>query len=122
MEHFSAKIKFDREFPLHSAFLYTVLLERDNDELKAIHLENKEKILQVTRQVITGLAGKNAIRGSIDANVLSFMIAEWRSDGGDRIVDNDIAFFLGQKPDHHIFRRHNIAFARWDQDVFELGF
>jgi TetR/AcrR family transcriptional regulator len=76
MEHFAAKIKFDKEFPLHSAFLYTVLLEKNNDELKDIHLENKEKILQVTRQVITGLAGKNAVRGSIDANVLSFMIAE----------------------------------------------
>ena len=76
MEHFAAKIKFDKEFPLHSAFLYTVLLEKNNDELKDIHLENKEKILQVTRQVITGLAGKNAIRGSIDANVLSFIIAE----------------------------------------------
>jgi TetR/AcrR family transcriptional regulator len=76
MEHFAAKIRFDKEFPLHSAFLYTVLLEKNNDELKDIHLENKETILQVTRQVITGLAGKNAIRGSIDANVLSFIIAE----------------------------------------------
>jgi AcrR family transcriptional regulator len=76
MEHLAAKIKFDEEFPLHSAFLYTVLLEKNNDELKDIHLENKEKILGVTLQVITGLAGKNAIRGSIDVNVLSFIIAE----------------------------------------------
>jgi hypothetical protein len=61
---------------LHSAFLYTILLEKNNDELKDIHLENKKKILQVTRQVIAGLAGKNAIRDNIDANMLSFMISE----------------------------------------------
>ena len=76
LEHFAAKIKFDRQFPLHSAFLYTVLQEKNNDELRDIHLENKAKILQVTRQVIAGLTGKNAIRKNIDANVLSFMIAE----------------------------------------------
>ena len=76
LEHFAAKIKFDKQFPLHSAFLYTVLLEKNNDELKDIHLENKEKILQVTRQVIAGLAGKNAIRKGIDVNVLSFMLSE----------------------------------------------
>jgi AcrR family transcriptional regulator len=76
MEHFAAKIKFDKQFPLHSAFLYSVLLEKNNDELKDIHLENKEKILQVTRKVITGLTGKNAIRADIDVNMLSFMISE----------------------------------------------
>jgi TetR/AcrR family transcriptional regulator len=76
MEHFAAKIKFDKQFPLYSAFLYTVLLEKNNDELNDIHLANKEKILQVTRQVIAGLTGKNAIRGDIDLNMLSFMISE----------------------------------------------
>jgi len=76
MEHFAAKIKFDKQFPLHSAFLYTVLLEKNNDELKDFHLENKEKILQVTRQVIAGLQRKNAIRANIDANMLSFMLFE----------------------------------------------
>jgi TetR/AcrR family transcriptional regulator len=76
IEHFAAKIKFDKQFPLHSAFLYMVLLEKNNDELKDIHLENKEKILQVTRQVITALAGKNAIRMTIDVDILSFMISE----------------------------------------------
>jgi TetR/AcrR family transcriptional regulator len=72
MAHFAAKIKFDKQFPLHSAFLYMVLLEKNNDELKDIHHENKEKILQATRQVVSGYA----IRAGIDVNVLSFMIAE----------------------------------------------
>lgn len=76
MEHFAAKIKFDKQFPLHSAFLYTVLLEKNNDELNDIHRENRGKILQATRQVIAGLAGKNVIRKNIDVNVLSFMISE----------------------------------------------
>jgi hypothetical protein len=76
MEHFAAKIKFDKQFPLHSAFLYSVLQEKNNDELKDIHLKNKQKILQVTQKVIAGLARKKAIRKGVDINVLSFMISE----------------------------------------------
>jgi hypothetical protein len=44
--------------------------------LKDIHLENKEKILQATRQVIAGLSGENAIRANLDVNMLSFIISE----------------------------------------------
>jgi hypothetical protein len=47
-----------------------------NAGIKDIHLENKEKILKVTRQVITGLTGKNAIRADIDVNMLSFMLSD----------------------------------------------
>jgi TetR/AcrR family transcriptional regulator len=76
MEHYGAKIKFDKQFPLHSAFLYSVLQEKNNDELRDIHLENKQKILQVTQKVIAGLAKNKAIRKGVDINVLSFMIAD----------------------------------------------
>jgi AcrR family transcriptional regulator len=76
MEHFGAKIKFDKQFPLHSAFLYSVLQETNNDELKDIHLENKQEILQVTQKVIAGLAKNKAFRKGVDISVLSFMISD----------------------------------------------
>jgi hypothetical protein len=44
-----------------------------------------------------------------------------RSDGGDRIAHNGVTFFLEQTFDDHIFRRHNVAFARIDQGGFELN-
>lgn len=94
LAHFAAKIKFDRQFPLHSAFLYTVLLEKSNDELKDIHRENKEKILQVTRRVVSGYA----IRAGIDVSVLSFMIAEMQ-----------IMILNYAQMKHHIDFRENIS-------------
>src|SRR4030095_8441587 len=52
VQHFAAKIQFDKKFPLHSAFLYNVMQEKNNDELGNIQLTSKLKVFKIIKQLV----------------------------------------------------------------------
>lgn len=75
-QHVAAKIHFDKDFPLHSAFLYNVMHERNNDELGNIQLTSKLKMLGLIEPLVELQIKKNTLRSDLDINTISFMILQ----------------------------------------------
>jgi TetR/AcrR family transcriptional regulator len=73
LQHFKGKIKFDSAYPLPSAFLHTVLEEKNNDEITDMQFRGKEKILKLIRPIILEEAKKKNIRKDIDLELISYM-------------------------------------------------
>jgi AcrR family transcriptional regulator len=73
LQHFKGKIKFDTAFPLPSAFLHTVLEEKNNDEITDIQFHSKEKILKLIRPLVTQLVKDKKLRRDIDLQLISYM-------------------------------------------------
>jgi TetR/AcrR family transcriptional regulator len=73
-QHFAAKIQFDKRFPLHSAFLYNVMQEKNNDELGNIQLTSKLKVLEIIKHLVATQTKKKVLRSDLDNDTISFMI------------------------------------------------
>jgi AcrR family transcriptional regulator len=73
VQHFMAKIRFDQQYPLHSAFLYNVMQEKNNDELGNIQMISKAKVLQVIKPLV---AAQKKLRKDISGDTLSFMVLQ----------------------------------------------
>ena len=73
-QHFAAKIQFDKQFPLHSAFLYNVLQEKNNDELGNIQLISKLKTIEIIKKLVEIQTKKEILRTDIDIDTISFMV------------------------------------------------
>ena len=76
LQHFESKIKFDKLFPLESAFLQNVLVERNNDELGNIQLKSKSKILVMIKNLVKKQVEIGNLRQDIDINVISFLMLQ----------------------------------------------
>lgn len=76
VQHFSAKIQYDKKFPLHSAFLYNVLQEKNNDELGNIQLISKSKALDGIKKSVAEQVKKGTFRRDIDVDAISFMVLQ----------------------------------------------
>jgi TetR/AcrR family transcriptional regulator len=72
--HFAAKIQFDKQFPLHSAFMYNFIQEKNNAELVDIQRESRLKIMALIKQLIIPQAANNILRNDLDADTIAFMI------------------------------------------------
>jgi AcrR family transcriptional regulator len=76
VQHFDAKVQFDKKFPLHSAFLYNVMQEKNNDELGNIQLTSKLKVLEIIKQLVKSNTKKKVLRNDIDSDTISFMVLQ----------------------------------------------
>ncbi len=74
VQHFAAKISYDKRYPLHSAFLYNVMNEKNNDELGNIQLESRKKVLEVIKKMVTGWVDGGMLRTDVDADSMSFLV------------------------------------------------
>lgn len=74
VQHFSAKIRFDHKFPLHSAFLYNVMQEKNNDELGNVQLISKLKVLQIIKELVDKQTGEQVLRTDIPMETIAFMV------------------------------------------------
>jgi AcrR family transcriptional regulator len=73
LQHFKGKVKFDVNHPLESAFLHSVLDERNNDEITDMQFRSKAKILAVIKPVVQKqVTGKN-LRKDIDVDTMSWI-------------------------------------------------
>lgn len=73
LQHFKAKIKFDTHYPLPSAFLHTVLDERNNDEITDMQFRSRAKILAVIKPVIQKQVKEKKLRKDIDLDVINWI-------------------------------------------------
>ncbi|HLP10601.1 MAG TPA: TetR/AcrR family transcriptional regulator [Flavobacteriales bacterium] len=73
LQHFKGKIKFDKDHPLASAFLHTVLEEKNNDEISDIQFRSKEKILKLIRPLVAQQVKDKKLRKDIDQDLVSYM-------------------------------------------------
>lgn len=76
LQHFEAKILFDKLFPLESAFLQNVLEERNNNELGNIKLKSKSRILTIIKDLVKSQVGNGKLRQDIDIDIISFLILQ----------------------------------------------
>ena len=76
IQHFVAKIHFDKKYPLHSAFLYNVMQEKNNDELGNIQLISKLKVLEIIKQLVVTSTKNRTVRNDIDKDAISFVILQ----------------------------------------------
>lgn len=76
VQHFSAKIQFDKNYPLQSAFLNNVMHEKNNDELGNIQQTSKIKLLEMLKGLLSNQTNRKILRTDIDLNAISFMILQ----------------------------------------------
>ncbi len=76
LQHFSAKIHYDKKYPMHSAFLYNVMQEKNNDELGNIQLDSKKKVMSVIKGMVSDWVKKKKIRKDIDVDTISFLVLQ----------------------------------------------
>jgi TetR/AcrR family transcriptional regulator len=74
LEHFRTKILFDKEFPLESAFIYTVLREANNDEIGDIFFISRNEILKHIHPLVLACKERSVLRNDISSEAISFSI------------------------------------------------
>ncbi len=74
MEHLMGKIRFDKKYPLHSAFLYNALQEKNSEELGNIQLTLKTKILEAIKPLVEEAVERNVFRDDIDIETIAFLV------------------------------------------------
>jgi AcrR family transcriptional regulator len=74
IRHFEAKIMFEAKYPLPSAFLYSVLHEKNNEILGGIQQKSSAMVLDYIKQLVVVQIGAGVIREDLDIDKLAFMI------------------------------------------------
>ncbi|MCB9231017.1 MAG: TetR/AcrR family transcriptional regulator [Bacteroidia bacterium] len=72
--HFKAKVQFDRNHPLASAFLYNVLNEKNSEELGNIRFIRKQKALEITGKIVVQFVASGQIRKDIDPEIIAWNV------------------------------------------------
>lgn len=74
IEHLVGKMRFDKKYPLHSAFLYNVMQEKNSDELGNIQLTVKTKALEAVKPLVKEAIKEKVFRKDIDLESISFLV------------------------------------------------
>lgn len=74
IEHLKGKMKFDNNFPLHSAFLNNVMQEKNNEELGNIQLIVKLKALESVKPLVEEAIKANVFRNDVDVETIAFLV------------------------------------------------
>lgn len=73
-QHFKAKLSFDKNQPLCSAFLHNALLEKNSDELGNIQFIRKQKALDILMKLVTQFSENGQLRSDIDKQIIAWSI------------------------------------------------
>lgn len=74
VQHFAAKISYDKQFPLQSAFLFNVMNEKNNDELGNIQSDSRKKVLEVIKGMVTDWMNRGELRSDIGTDTMAFLV------------------------------------------------
>lgn len=74
IEHLVGKMRFDKKYPLHSAFLYNVMQEKNSDELGNIQLTVKTKALEAVKPLVKEAVKNKVFRKDVDIETISFLV------------------------------------------------
>jgi AcrR family transcriptional regulator len=125
VRHFLAKINFDKQYPLHSAFLYNVMQEKNNDELGNIQLTSKLKILELIKQLVIFNIKNKTLRDDIDSDAISFMILQTQLSITDYIAIKykiDYRYNIrNKKPLYEIPDKEVVKISRYFVDILKTG-
>lgn len=76
LQHFRAKVHFDRSYPLASAFLYNVLVEKNSDEIGNIRYTSRDKALQILEKMVHEYVQKQQLRNDLDEKVIAWYVVQ----------------------------------------------
>lgn len=74
LEHLVGKMRFDKKYPLHSAFLYNVMQEKNSEELGNIQLTVKLKALEAVKPLVKEAIKSKVFRKDMDVETISFLV------------------------------------------------
>ncbi len=98
-QHFEARLKFETSYPVHSAFLYTLLRQKSTPELGVIQATARKRIVELMKPGIQEDIKNKRIRKDVDPELLAFLMAQTQqlindyigykhnSDYADRLLD-----------------------------------
>lgn len=125
LEHFKGKIKFDARYPLHSAFLHTVLEEKSNSDISDMQFMGKSKILESIRPVVKKQVQQKKLRTGIDVDLMSYIALQMNLSILDYIAHKYKIDYRqnirAQKPLYGIPEKEMVKIARQFMDVFKQG-
>ena len=76
IENFLEKVKFDNKYPIVGAFLFTVMNERFADDLGNMEVIIKERIVQLTRDLLQKYIRTNHIRNDLQIDVMAYLVVQ----------------------------------------------
>ncbi len=74
--HFEARLRFEKEYPLESAFLQTLLRQKTTPEIEVIQTAARKKIVGLMKPKIVEGIRKRKIRSDLDPGMLAFLMAQ----------------------------------------------
>eukprot|EP01133_Synstelium_polycarpum_P011828 gene11828-13789_t len=86
LEHFKAKLTFDKLYPLHSAFIYNVFQERNNQELGDIQQLSKSKVIEIIKALLKDERDLNTLRTDLEEDIMAFSIFQLQMQIPDYIA------------------------------------
>jgi AcrR family transcriptional regulator len=76
ISNFAARIQFDIDYPIYSAFLYNVMQEKNSPELGNIQLQVRSRILELIIPLMEKESYRKALRTDISADILAFTVMQ----------------------------------------------
>lgn len=125
LQHFKSKIKFDAHHPLESAFLHTVLDERNNDEIVDMQFRSRAKILGVIKPVVQKQVKDKKLRKDLDVDAMSWIALQINLSVLDYLAHKHRIDFRKNiregKPLYGITEKEMIKVARTFLEIYKNG-
>ncbi len=125
IEHLVGKMRFDKKYPLHSAFLYNVMQEKNSDELGNIQLTVKTKALEAVKPLVKEAIKEKVFRKDIDLETISFLVYRMQFTIMEYLeLKHKIDFrqnIKDQKPFYDLSEKEVIKTAKTFLEIFKNG-
>lgn len=125
IEHLIGKMRFDKKYPLHSAFLYNVMQEKNSEELGNIQLTVKTKALEAVKPLVKEAIKNDVFRKDIDIETISFLVYRMQFTIMEYLeLKHKIDFrqnIKEQKPFHNLSEKEVIKTAKTFLEIFKNG-
>lgn len=125
LQHFKGKIKFDRNHPLPSAFLHTVLDERNNDEIADLQFRGRAKIMGVIKPVVLKQVKEKKLRKNLDTDTVTWIALQMNLSILDYLAHRHRIDFRKNiregKPLYGVSEKEMIKTAKMFMEIFKNG-
>lgn len=125
IEHLIGKMRFDKKYPMHSAFLYNVMQEKNSEELGNIQLAVKTKALAAVKPLVKAAIRAKVFRKDMDLETISFLVYRMQFTILEYLeLKHKIDFrqnIKNQKPFYDLSEKEVIKTARTFLEIFKNG-
>lgn len=125
IEHLIGKMRFDKKYPLHSAFLYNAMQEKNSDELGNIQLTIKTKALEAVKPLVKEAIKNKVFRKDIDIETISFLVYRMQFTIIEYLeLKHKIDFrqnIKDQKPFYDLAEKEVVKTAKTFLEIFKNG-